>query len=510
MQEIFQAIHNAGGTPYFVGGYVRDKFLGLPSKDIDIEVFHMDVDSLVSILQLFGKVDQVGRSFGVVKLNFKGEDYDFSLPRIDSKVGDGHKGFEITTDPIISPIVAASRRDFTFNAISEDCLSGDWFDFFGGRKDLCNGILRHVSNAFSEDPLRVLRGMQFAARFSLEAAGETILLCQHMKDSFQELPKERIWTEFQKLFLKGVKPSLGMKFLRDSNWIDNLPELQNLIGCPQNPIWHPEGDVWEHTLHVMDAAAEICQRENIVGVEREIVMAGAMCHDLGKVTTTTEDLKSPGHDVAGIEPTMALLDRIGFPISNRAKVAFIVEKHMVHCSIQEPTAKMVRRLKRQCQDNGISLELLGHVIEADHSGRPPLEKGMPMTFREILNLSNEMPERIEPLVMGRHLLELGWTAGPEMGDELKRLFQMQLDGEFSDLEGGLKYARLPEKEELINAKNCIDIAKRIVASQDEFAMEHRAAAWTVVRDLCIQLGMDEDGKAGLPTVVDFILKIHDD
>lgn len=441
MKNIFNKISQAGGTPYFVGGFVRDKFLCIPCKDIDIEVFDLDIDTLVNILQQFGKVDQVGKSFGVVKLTYNGEEYDFSLPRKDSKVGDGHKGFEIKTDQSLSLIEAASRRDFTFNAISENSLTGKVYDPFGGRKDLSNKTLRHTSPAFAEDPLRVLRGMQFCARFGLEAAGETLLVCQSMQSSFDELPKERVWGEFQKLFLKGKKPSLGLQFLQDSEWINNFPELVAILDCPQNPEWHPEGNVWVHTCHVMDAAAEICEREDIVGEEREVVMAAALCHDLGKATTTTEDLRSPGHDVAGVEPTLSFLERIGFPVSNRAKVAFLVEKHMVHCSINEPTAKMVRRLKRQCQEAGITIEMLGNVIEADHSGRPPLPKGMPAAFEAILRLSNEMPAKIEPLVMGRHLLGLGWTAGAEMGTELKRLFQLQLDGDFSDLEGGLQLVK---------------------------------------------------------------------
>lgn len=421
---------------------MRDKFLGIASKDIDIEVFNLDIDSLVSILQTFGKTDSVGKSFGVIKLTYNGEHYDFSLPRIDSKTGDGHKGFQITTSIEISPLVAASRRDFTFNAISQNCITGEIYDPFNGGQDLMNKILRHTSAAFSEDPLRVLRGMQFCARFGLEAEGSTILLCQNIKHSFQELPKERIWGEFQKLFLKGKKPSLGMEFLKATKWLENFTELYLLMGCRQNPTWHPEGDVWQHTLHVMDAAAEICEREGIVWEEREIIMAGAMCHDLGKVSTTTEDLRSPGHDVAGIEPTFSLLEKIGFPISNRAKVAFLVEKHMVHCSIETPTKKMVRRLKRLCQENGLTIEMLGNVIEADHSGRPPLAKGMPETFLTILRLSNEMPERIEPLVMGRHLIGLGWEPSSEMGKELKRLFQLQLDGEFDELEGGLQLVKI--------------------------------------------------------------------
>src|SRR5947199_4879906 len=239
---------------YLVGGCVRDWLLGKACKDFDVEVFGVSYDQLVLTLSRWGKTDLVGRSFGVVKLtNRRGATYDFTIPRRDSKVAPGHKGFEITFDPAITPRQAAARRDFTVNALMFDPRRGELLDFFGGEEDLKNRVLRHTSPAFAEDPLRVLRGMQFAARFDLRAAPETVALCRRMKAAYRELAPERVREEWFKWATKCFVPSAGLKFAQETEWSENFPQVHALVGTPQDPDWHPDGDVFVHTRPCSDA-----------------------------------------------------------------------------------------------------------------------------------------------------------------------------------------------------------------------------------------------------------------
>src|SRR3954447_724929 len=230
---------------YLVGGCVRDWLSGMPVKDYDVEVFGVGYEELTKVLSGWGKTDLVGRSFGVVKLNTRnGACYDFTIPRRDSKIAPGHKGFSIAFDASLEPRDAAARRDFTVNSLMYDPRQRAVLDFFGGQTDLKNRVLRHTSEAFVEDPLRVLRGMQFASRFELKAAPETIVLARSMKQSFAELAPERVREEWFKWASKSEKPSLGLQFLFDTEWIDHFPEIKALAGTPQEPDWHPEGDVF--------------------------------------------------------------------------------------------------------------------------------------------------------------------------------------------------------------------------------------------------------------------------
>jgi len=268
-------IAEAGGRALLVGGSVRDSILGLPKKDLDIEVYGLEAHSLLEILGREFEIDLVGQAFGVVKIHHL--TIDISIPRRESKAGQGHKGFAISCDPYMRPEEAASRRDFTMNAIAMDPRTNEIIDPFGGIGDLRQGLLRHTSEKFSEDPLRVLRGMQFVARFDLEVAPETTALCQ--KIDSEGLAKERIFDEWKKLILTGETPSRGLQLLRACGWIEYYPELKALIGCTQDPKWHPEGDVWVHTLHCMDAFAQ-----ERIGNEKEDLIVGfaTLCHDFGK------------------------------------------------------------------------------------------------------------------------------------------------------------------------------------------------------------------------------------
>ena len=431
---------------YLVGGCVRDGLLGRPQKDFDIEVYGLPYEALQRCLTRWGRPDLVGRSFGVVKLSTSsGATYDFSVPRRDSKTMPGHKGFEIQLDPEIEPEQAAARRDFTINALMLDVRSEKILDFFGGEKDLRNKTLRHVGDAFPEDPLRVLRGMQFAGRFDLTAAPETLALCRSIVGTFKELAPERIREEWFKWARLSAAPSAGLRFLRDGGWIEHFPELAALIGVRQDPGWHPEGDVWNHSLHACDAMAGLETWKQADEESRIAWMLAALCHDLGKAHTTSEEMKkgrlrivSHGHAERGVALAEAFLQRIDAPLMYRQRVAPLVADHLVQ--IAPLSDRGIRRLAARLAPETI-LGLI-QLITADHSARPPLPPGLPTTARQLLERSGDLQiaqQAPRALLMGRHLLEKGMTPGPQMGIILKAAYEAQLDGLFDDLDGAMAW-----------------------------------------------------------------------
>ena len=435
MQNILNAIIAQGGYPLYVGGYVRDQLLGVPSKDIDIEVYDMLYDDLIDVLSQFGHVNTVGASFGVIKLRtHDNQEIDFSFPRRDSKSSKGHKGFTIEIDPGMTPFDAALRRDFTINSMAMT-KDGKIIDFFNGQEDLRKGILRHTSDAFVEDPLRVLRGFQFCGRFDLYSTLHTYAMCRGLVGEYQHLSIERVWGEWWKWASKSQKPSAGLEFLLRAGWLRLFPEVFHTIKVPQEPEWHPEGDVFEHTLHVVDKAAEIAVREDLLEVERGVLVLSALCHDMGKASTTrlSDDglrIVSPGH--AHTSHTKDFLQSIGAPKSISCRVQEIVREHMVH--LNDVSDKTVRRFLSRL--NYATYQDVIYLIEADHSGRPPLPGGLPQNAKRIREIAYGMGNEILPIVMGRHLIELGLKPGTHFGNILEQAFEAQLDGEFYDVESG--------------------------------------------------------------------------
>jgi len=251
--ELAKSVNAEGGRAMLVGGCVRDRLMGRPVLDWDVEVYGVQPEKLRELLDLFGRVDAVGEAFTVYKI---GADLDVSLPRRERKNGRGHRAFVIQGDPFMSFEEATRRRDFTVNAILEDPLSGEIVDLFGGRADIHSRMLRAVSSeTFPEDSLRVLRAAQFAARFNFDIEPATVNLCREI--DLADLPHERVWGEMEKLLLGAEQPSIGLRWLRDLGVLDHLfPEIKSLIGVPQEPEWHPEGDVFVHTQLVVDRARE--------------------------------------------------------------------------------------------------------------------------------------------------------------------------------------------------------------------------------------------------------------
>lgn len=429
----------SGGRLFLVGGAVRDLLAGRVPGEFDLEVFGMTLKEIRSNLGGGIPLIPVGRSFPVLKV--KGHPIDIAIPRTEWKTGDRHTDFGFEANPRLDFATAARRRDFTINAIGWDPLSGELADPYGGRADLENKIIRHVSDQFAEDALRVLRAMQFIARFELEAAPETLALCRKLEQT--HLASERIFGEWKKLLLQGITPSKGLFFLEQTGWLRFYHELAATVDCPQDPRWHPEGSVWRHTCFCLDAFA----RERI-GDEREDLIVGlaVLCHDLGKPATTTRDedgsIHSYGHEKAGVDPTRSLLSQLSREKSLIEEVEPLVATHMRPRQLfdHQSGPAAVRRLAEKAG----RLDRLLRVCRADTAGRPPLPPGdFPegqwlMARAEELELSDSRPE---PILKGRDLIGIGIAPGPEMGQLLDRLFEDQLDGKFSNREEGLTRAK---------------------------------------------------------------------
>ena len=436
-------VHRAGGRALYVGGWVRDRLLGRESKDVDIEVYGIEADRLRALLAEIGPVNTVGQSFTVYKVG----GVDVSLPRTESKQGRGHRGFVVTGDPWMPVAEATRRRDFTVNAIAWDPRRDAYIDPFGGRADLEARRLRVVDPAtFGDDSLRVLRGVQLAARFELAADDATARLCRSI--ALDDLPAERIRGEMDKLLLQARRPSIGLDLALDLGVVDRLfPELRALVGCRQDPEWHPEGDVWVHTLMVVDEA-----RARIDGLDppqRLTLMLAALCHDLGKPATTEfidGRIRSRGHEEAGVPPTRTFLDRLdvhtlaGYDV--RQQVLGLVAHHlkpgMWRRAPQPVGDGAFRRLARK-----VDLELLALLSAADCLGRTGhFDCAATMDWfldrARALGVEHEGPA---PLLLGRHVLQLGLPPGPEIGRILKAVYERQLDGEVTSLDDALNAAR---------------------------------------------------------------------
>ena len=443
LTKLANAIHQQGGQPILVGGSVRDYLLGqIIPKDLDLEVYHLEANKLEMVLSQFGKVLRVGKSFGVLKLITEHAEYDVSLPRRESKTGKGHKGFLVNADPRMTFEEASARRDFTINSIGFDPIHQLWLDPHHGQADLRKGILRHVGPAFAEDPLRVLRGAQFAARLNFQLAPETLELCQTL--DLNELSRERLLGEFAKLLLRAERPSIGLEILRQTKALRFFPELEALIDVPQDPTWHPEGCVWTHTLMVVDEAAKLR-----VGEEKNdlVLMFGALCHDFGKPETTIwkdGHWRSPAHDVLGMQPTEKFLRRLTDEASLIEKVTVLVREHlrptMLYNNREKVTPGAIRRLALR-----VSIPELLLVAEADHFGRTTddaLRREFPAK-QWLLDQASKLDVRDEkpkPFLKGRHLLQLGMRPGPQMGKVLEEAFGLQLDGAILSLEEAKAWA----------------------------------------------------------------------
>lgn len=452
VRKFAEKVKESGGRAFYVGGFARDEVMGIPSKDIDIEVFGVPVDVLKKILSEFGPINMVGESFTVFKVRLGGNEVDVSLPRTEKKVGSGHKGFEVVGDPFLSTFEAARRRDFTMNALMKDVLTGEVVDHFGGRQDIVNGVIRVVDpTTFVEDSLRVLRAAQFSGRFGFTIDPATVELCRFI--DLSDLPAERLREEIFKLLLKSKTPSVGIKALVELGIAEKLfPEVHALVGCPQRPDFHPEGCTFVHTCMVVDVAARLAK--NLSREDKLILMLAALCHDFGKPLVTAEVggiIRAIDHEKAGIAPTEKFLDRLGVFTENgvdvRVEVLKLVEFHLMPNSLFNSFSKgenmdnAIRRLAAK----GVNMKLLARLSMADSLGRTPDAKNFGVKsevwFRRAARRLGVAEKPLAKLVTGKDLIAMGLGPGPIFSQIINHVYSLQLDGKVSNKEEALKEAR---------------------------------------------------------------------
>ncbi|MFK5977025.1 MAG: hypothetical protein QM493_10995 [Sulfurovum sp.] len=446
VQTISKTLAKQNAKAIVVGGSVRDYFLKLPIKDYDIEVFGIEsIEELEEFLSSFGSVNIVGKSFGVVKFYYDGEEYDFSLPRRDEKVGEGHRGFEVTIDTQMNFTQASQRRDFTINAMGYDIESKKFIDPHNAEDDMRDKILRHIDDmSFVEDPLRVYRAIQFCARFSYTLADETFDLCKQMVEdgSLSELPKERLYTEWTKLLLKSPKPSIGFELMLSLGVLQYFPELEAIIAVPQSVKWHPEGDVWVHTLMCVDEMVALLgddERQNLR------YMFAILCHDLGKATATTIEsdgrIRAIDHEYQGIAPTKSLLYRLTDEHDFIDTISPLVEQHLKPSQFYQGKSrdKAIRKLATK-----VNIKELIVVAKADFLGRTTEEalEGIYYAGEWLEEKSKNLKVENKPLdnlLQGRDLIALGLTPSPKFSEILNRVYELQLDGILEDRDGALRW-----------------------------------------------------------------------
>lgn len=462
---IAKKVNNIGGTAYFVGGYVRDKLLGIPNKDIDIEIHNIAPYILEDVLSEFGNIEArtVGNNFGIY--NIKGYDLDISLPRKEKDTGKGHKDFEIVVDPFLSLEESAKRRDFTINALMEDILTGEIKDYFGGLDDLHNGIIRHINDkTFIEDPLRVLRACQFAARFNFKIASETINLCKTM--DLSTLPKERIAGELTKALLKAEKPSVFFHSLYECKQTEWFKEVYALKGIKQDSEYHPEGDVYNHTMSVLDQAGELFPT-GIDNPDRYLpFLLSALCHDFGKVNTTKMNSKGRlcalNHEITGIPIANDFLNRI---YNNKGFIKYVdnmIEYHMkAHsCFNNRSRAKTTNLMFDKllypkdfillvyADSTGHDLDNLDNKQFNAFLGKAIIESGF------LIDRYFDYGKRIsEPHITADDLIELGLKPSPIFREILDKSWNMHLKGVEKDyvLKQAANTLKEKDKEILLTA-----------------------------------------------------------
>ena len=439
VKTVVRELSSVGGRSFFVGGCVRDAILNIPLSDFDIEVFGLSLDDVEMCLSKNFTVEKSGKSFCVVKL--KGFPIDVSIPRKEIKSGDKHVDFQVSPLEGGDVRAAARRRDFTVNSIYFDPVKNEVIDEYNGVDDLKHKVLRHVSDSFSEDPLRVLRGMQFAGRFDLECADETAELCGKL--TIEKISKERVFAEWRKFLLKSKKPSMGVKFLKDVNWLKFFPEIEQMDSCMQDPERHPEGSVLTHTCLALDAYAKSRLADRS---DDEVLSFAVLCHDFGKPYVTTQDSKGIhhyNHAQAGVEPTFKFLTSMGAPRWLIEGVVPLVRSHMMSWQVyNDHTDSSVLKLAAMVK----RIDLLLHLNRMDFAGRIGWEKRY--DGGKVYDWLHDAAKRLGvlthepyPLVGGRDLVNLGLEPSEKFSEILNECYEAQLDCDITDRASALVFLK---------------------------------------------------------------------
>jgi tRNA nucleotidyltransferase (CCA-adding enzyme) len=498
--EISKKISEAGGSALLVGGSVRDTFFGKTPKDYDLEVYNIEIDALRSLLASYGEIDEVGKSFGIIKLYIEGKDIDVSIPRKDSKTREGHTGFDVTVDPHLSVAEAAKRRDFTINTLAADPITGKLFDYYGGVKDIQNRILRVTDTVqFKEDPLRVLRAMQFVGRFGLSVDKSSEDCIRQTAAQLHEIAPDRFFEEFEKLLLKSEKPSLGLMAAKDLEIFENFfPHFLRMAETPQDKEWHPEGDVWMHTLMVVDEAAQLIRRYNRTGKEGMVIMLAALLHDVGKPEKTYQSengyIVSPGHESAGEEKAHAFLKKINASGDIREKVVKLVTNHMMPGSMYRAnmgntpvTDSAIRRLAARLAP--ATIEELVIVSNADSFGRDiELDRSQYAPGAWLLERARKIgvgETKPQKLISGKDLLPLGFKKGKPLGE------MIALGDRIRSLKEEL--SALEQSPDSVSKEYILDILDGLDSSEKAIAALRRKA-FDIIADIRARMESERENK----------------
>lgn len=424
VKQIALDIRQKGGTAYFVGGFVRDKFLGIENKDIDVEIFGVKPNELKEILSKYGEVNEVGSSFGIMMI--KGLDIDFAMPRTEKKISNHHNGFEVEINPFMSLEEATKRRDFTINSIMQDIITGEIIDLWGGITDLNSKRIKHIDkNTFVEDPLRVLRACQFASRFNFYIDKETLDLCKTI--DIKNLSKERVFEEMKKALIKSEKPSIFFNYLYEMNQLDYFfKEIKDLKSIPQSKIHHPEGDVWNHTLLVLDE----CSKLKFNSSNPVAFMLSGLCHDLGKINCTKIEesgkITSIGHDVIGVKLANNMLSRLTTEKNLIKYITNMTELHMRPNMLAKNNSSF--KASRKMYLKSVNPNDLILLAKADHLGRATdIPYGEYESWLRT-RLEDFYSNCKEPLITGKDLIEMGYAPSKEFKDILNKCFNLQISG----------------------------------------------------------------------------------
>ena len=413
-----------------VGGSVRDRLARVESKDYDLEVYGLEPKILRRVLETVAPVNAVGESFAVYKLAFQRAaqsaepkadqtsnerfEIDVSIPRRESRTGQGHRGFSITGDPSMSFEEAARRRDFTINAVMCDPLTDELIDPFNGVEDFRRRNLRAVAaDTFVEDSLRVLRGIQLAARFEMRVDPDTATLCRSI--DLSDLPRERIWGEIEKLLMLAERPSIGLTAALELDVLAKLfPEIQSL--SERQPALDRTGRALDEAVR---SVASLQKPKRIA------VMLSALCHQL-EARETESILERLGvHSLSGFDVRAAVIRLVseqGRPREFHERQAGDGDFRRLSLRVELDLLYRLAVACRKALDSSSACEAEGWFIEQARR----------------LGVEHTAPA---PLLLGRHLLELGFEAGPKMGEVLRRVYELQLDGKVSRLDEAIAAAR---------------------------------------------------------------------
>lgn len=468
VKAVAEEVDKVGGKVYFVGGYVRDKFLNLKNKDIDVEVYGLSMVELEKLLSNFGEVNHVGASFGILMV--KGYDIDFALPRTELKVGDNHTDFEVTVNSDLSLLEATKRRDFTMNAILQDVLTGKFIDLYGGIEDIKNSVIKFVNkDTYKEDELRAFRACQFSSRFNFIIDKEVI---EESKNFSYKLSNERIFEEFNKALLKSEKPSIALNYMFEMGIIKKLfPELYALKGCSQSEINHPEGDVWNHTLLVLDEAARLKKQS-----KRPLaLMYAALVHDMGK--PQSQEISEDGkitfydHENLGIPIAERFLKRLTNDKQVLKNALELTQYHMHAHKIQEFKESTLKKLIVK-----VDIEELLLMGEADEQGRglktADYSSIRNANIERIRSVSRGSFGHIEPYFKGSDLLDMGYKQGKEMGILLKEAYENQLNGQSKEHIHAYLLNRISPKKKPMQAPEVVDMLITDMLKNDKLAFEN--------------------------------------